>query len=335
MSIYTGIQGSNILIVDTDPSNPVEGQIWYNTTSNTLKAYQYIATNAWATGGNLPSNRDEMGSAGTKTATLGFLGQDGPGFVTSNATLSYNGTSWSTLPATLNTTRRFSGSCGTQTSALAYGGYTYPPVVYQTASESYNGTSWTNTPSLNTARAGGASAGASNTSALYTAGDSPQIASTESYNGSSWTTLPASLPASKSNLMGFGIQTSAIAAGGWTGPTDLTSSASFNGSTWTSTPNLNSARGQGGSAGTSNTSGVIFDGRLSAPGASVSSTEIWNGTSYTSNPTSLSTARYQLAGAGTQTAALGFGGEPAGTATNKTESWTGPGVATTKTITTS
>ena len=334
MSIYTGIQGSNILIVDTDPSNPVEGQIWYNTTSNTLKAYQYIATNAWATGGNLPSNRDEMGSAGTKTATLGFLGQDGPGFVTSNATLSYNGTSWSTLPATLNTTRRYSGSCGTQTSALAYGGYTYPPVVYQTASESYNGTSWTNTPSLNTARAGGASAGASNTSALYTAGDSPQIASTESYNGSSWTTLPASLPASKSNLMGFGIQTSAIAAGGWTGSTDLTSSASFNGSTWTSTPNLNSARGQGGSAGTSNNSGIIFDGRLSGPGASVSSTEIWNGTSYTSNPTSLSTARYQLAGAGTQTAAIGFGGEPAGTATNKTETWTGT-VLTTRTITAS
>jgi hypothetical protein len=45
MANYTGIQGQNILIVSSDPSNPVEGQIWYNTTSQTLKGYQIAAIN--------------------------------------------------------------------------------------------------------------------------------------------------------------------------------------------------------------------------------------------------------------------------------------------------
>ena len=46
----------------------------------------------------------------------------------------------------------------------------------------------------------------------------------------------------------------------------------------------------------------------------------------------MGTARYTLAGAGTQTSALAFGGNPT---TAATEEWTGPGSPTTKTITTS
>jgi hypothetical protein len=40
----------------------------------------------------------------------------------------------------------------------------------------------------------------------------------------------------------------------------------------------------------------------------VTSTELYNGTSWTSNPTGLNTARQALAGAGIQTSALAFGG---------------------------
>jgi hypothetical protein len=46
MATYTNIQGQNILIVSSDPANPTVGQMWYNTTSNTLKAYADIG--AWA-----------------------------------------------------------------------------------------------------------------------------------------------------------------------------------------------------------------------------------------------------------------------------------------------
>jgi hypothetical protein len=51
------------------------------------------------------------------------------------------------------------------------------------------------------------------------------------------------------------------------------------------------------------------------------------------NPNGLSTGRFQLGGAGTQTAALGFGGNVP--KTNITEEWTGPGAAVTQTITVS
>jgi hypothetical protein len=62
-------------------------------------------------------------------------------------------------------------------------------------------------------------------------------------------------------------------------------------------------------------------------------TEEYDGSTWTSNPTGLNTARRLLAGAGTQTAALAFGGFPPATAA--TEEWTGAGAPLTKTITVS
>jgi len=74
MTNYTGIQGQNILIVSSDPSDPTEGQIWYNSTSNLLKGYANIVTNAWASGGNLNTGRTTLAGAGTQTAALAFGG---------------------------------------------------------------------------------------------------------------------------------------------------------------------------------------------------------------------------------------------------------------------
>jgi len=76
---------------------------------------------------------------------------------------------------------------------------------------------------------------------------------------------------------------------------------------------------------------LAFGGNL-IPGNSAS-TELYNGTSWTSNPTGLSNGRYALGGAGTQTSALAFGG--ATPTTTATEEFTGPGAAVTQTITTS
>ena len=98
MVAYTGIQGQNILIVSSDPSNPTEGQIWYNSTSNLLKGYQFEAVNAWASGGNANTARDFSAAFGTQTASLLF-GTQTPD--TSTATESYNG-SWTTV-SSMNT----------------------------------------------------------------------------------------------------------------------------------------------------------------------------------------------------------------------------------------
>jgi hypothetical protein len=54
-------------------------------------------------------------------------------------------------------------------------------------------------------------------------------------------------------------------------------------------------------------------------------TELWNGTSWTANPTGLNTARTALGGAGTQTLAIAFGGYlgPPGINSTATELWNG------------
>jgi hypothetical protein len=57
--------------------------------------------------------------------------------------------------------------------------------------------------------------------------------------------------------------------------------------------------------------------------------------SWTSSPVSMSTARLGLGGAGTQAAALAFGGETPPRITAATEEWTGAGSPTTVTITAS
>jgi hypothetical protein len=93
---------------------------------------------------------------------------------------------------------------------------------------------------------------------------------------------------------------------------------------------MNTARQSLAGAGTQ-TAALGFGG---GPPTGLSSTELWSGTSWTSNPTGLATARQTLAGAGTQPAALAFGGSTGAGGLNNTEEWTGAAL-TTRTITTS
>jgi hypothetical protein len=73
-----------------------------------------------------------------------------------------------------------------------------------------------------------------------------------------------------------------------------------------------------------------FGGVIS--GVRQSATELWNGTSWT-EVNDLTTARSGIAGCGTNTAALAFGGSPN---TAATEEWSGPQTtATASTLTTS
>ena len=76
---------------------------------------------------------------------------------TTTATESYNGTSWTTVPGTLNTSRTKVMGAGTQTAALAFGG---DAPGASSATELWNGTTWTSNPTgLATARDNGAPAG--------------------------------------------------------------------------------------------------------------------------------------------------------------------------------
>jgi hypothetical protein len=82
---------------------------------------------------------------------------------------------------------------------------------------------------------------------------------------------------------------------------------------------MNTARREVAGAGVQ-TAALAFGG--GQPG--LTATELWNGTSWASNPTGLSNGRGNGAGSGTQTSALMSGGASLTTAlTAATEEWTG------------
>jgi hypothetical protein len=74
MAEYINIRGQSIEVVASDPANPTIGQIWYNSTSNTLKGGGVTTAGAWATGNNMNTARTYLAGAGTQTAALGFGG---------------------------------------------------------------------------------------------------------------------------------------------------------------------------------------------------------------------------------------------------------------------
>src|SRR5210317_1486513 len=122
MSTYKEIHGTDIEVLSSDPANPVEGQVWYNSTSNTVKAV-FNNPGSWATGGDLNTARTKLAGTGTQTAALVFGGEGPPNLA---ITESYNGTSWTEVND-LNTARILLAGAGTQTAALGFGGT--PPVT--------------------------------------------------------------------------------------------------------------------------------------------------------------------------------------------------------------
>jgi hypothetical protein len=94
---------------------------------------------------------------------------------------------------------------------------------------------------------------------------------------------------------------------------------------------MNTTRGYLGGCGTQ-TAAIAFGG--DAPPAR-NATELWNGTSWTSNPNSMALGRNDLASSGTQASALASGGNAVPGIQATTEEFTGPGVAETKTVTVS
>ena len=74
MAEYINIRGQSIEVVASDPANPTIGQIWYNSTSNTLKGGGVTTAGTWASATSMGTARYGMGSAGIQTAALGFGG---------------------------------------------------------------------------------------------------------------------------------------------------------------------------------------------------------------------------------------------------------------------
>jgi hypothetical protein len=334
MATYTGIKGQSVQVVSSDPSPLIPGQIWYNSTSNTLKAaVQEAGSPAWTTVGVLNTGRRTLAGAGTNTAALAFGGNPNP---ITGATESYNGTSWTTGgsmgQATYGRGRELLAGAGTNTAALAFGGRNNPVGSYGRCTESYNGSTWTAGGALINCRNAHGGAGTSNTAALAFGGAGfPKMRCTESYNGSTWTAGGA-MGTGRYELGGAGTSTSALAFGGYCYD-NMSSTESYNGSTWTAGGSLGTARRRISGSGTSNTAALAFGGSTASNASALTCAESYNGTSWTAVG-AINTARYNFAGAGTNTAALAFGGEDGATyVADQTESY-GSGLTTaTKTLT--
>ena len=216
MAEYKQIHGTTVRNYTADPSNPVVGQVWYNSTSATLKGFTSNPAGSWASGGSINTARGIGAGSGTKTATLIFGGTVVSPGAAQTKTESYDGSSWTEV-ADLNTARDSLGGTGTQSSSIGTGGND-PSQSAKT--ETWDGTSWTEVADLNTARNSGGSSG-NQTAALFFGGPSsqPYLTSTESWDGTSWTEV-GNLSTGRYGLQsssGTG-NTSALGAGGYNIP---------------------------------------------------------------------------------------------------------------------
>jgi hypothetical protein len=107
MTLYKGIQGFSVQNLSADPTDPNEGQVWYNSTSNVWKVEEATTVGAWATGGSMGTARAYLGSAGTQTEALAISG-----FTTTqvNNTEEYDGSTW-TAGGNVNTQRAYIKGC--------------------------------------------------------------------------------------------------------------------------------------------------------------------------------------------------------------------------------
>ena len=338
MATYKGIQGYSVQSLSSDPGtlSEVVGQLWYNSTSGAFKVAVEAAA-AWASGGALNTGRNSVGTAvmAPASATLAMGGgTSSPGNVNhTGATESYDGSAWTTQPASMNTARKACGGIGdSQTAAIVCGGRNAPAFLANV--EIYDGSTWTEVNNLPTLKNGLDTGGAGTSTAglMYGGNVPPQTNTNQSWDGTSWTE-ENDLNTTKDTMAKFGTQTAALSAGGYgdTPAAYLDQTETWDGSSWTEVNNLNTNRASLCGGGTT-TLGIVFGGQ-SPSGAILDKTETWNGTSWT-EVADLATPRAYTGGGGgssSTTNAIAFGGS---SYVDTTVEWSGAPV-TAKTVTVS
>ena len=328
MATYKEIIGTHIKSVSSDPPNPENGQMWYNTTTRVVKGFKSNPVGSWSTSTALNTGRfSAAGSpAGTQTASLLAGGQVNPGANVQNATESWNGSTWTELN-NLNTARYDLGSAGSYTSSLAFGGEKPGGVVG--INESWNGSAWTEVADLNNNSQQPGGVGASNSSALRFGGNGPTgpgpvRAYTESWNGTSWTEVN-DLNDARAYPGGAGTATAALAFGGSDFPGTTANTESWNGTCWSEVNNLNTSKEGMRGAGTN--TAALSSGQSASPRAL---TEQWDGTSWT-EVNDLNTGRAAARSCGSTSSAIYYSGTQTGPQNmTDTEEFTAP---TTSTVT--
>jgi hypothetical protein len=286
----------------------------------------------WTTGGAVPDPQELMSQlAGTQTAAIMKSGLHAPSAPPRYNTeaYTYNGTSWSSIPAAPGNRVR-GAAVGTQTAFLCAGGASGPPTFTNRLSTSieYDG-SWTAGGALSTARAYLAGLG-TQTAAIMAGGAVPPSYSgtnvTEQYDGTSFSSLPT-LNTARHGLSSAGTTTSNIVFGGGAGPPFENKTESYDGTAWTVQPTMGTGRTYLGGAGADSTAAVAMCGNTGSASSLVeeynTSVNTFTAAAWASAP-STNTALGTTAGCGSVTAGLVFSGANALTNSEKYDgtSWT-------------
>jgi len=322
VSDFKSIQGFRIKARDSDPSNPLLGEVWYNTTTDLYKVRSVTeGSNVFASGGNLPAGfvGGSGSPAGTQNAAIYAAGVIYPtGSPTGPSALNrvcheYDGNAYTT-GGTMNRTTGTNGSfpAGTQTATLVSGG-TNP---YTTAVEEYDGSSWSNQNGFGVDISYGGGCGTQNAALACGGYNAPELNDVhpfcQEYDGTNWAS-GGSLNLPRMQHECLGLQTNAVAVGGYrasipptASPTGTVSNVEeYNGSSWTNVTSIPILVQVGGAMGVE-TDGLYAGGARvdsptgpgTGPSSSTNLSFTYDGTSWTAGG-NLVTAADNVAVSGT------------------------------------
>ena len=325
MTAYNVIRGLKVKYLGSDPSNPENGEVWYNTSSNTLKIKNVFipsGTGTWGSGGSLPAVNNGLAGAGTQTSGLVFGSRTGP---QSSSAYEYDGSSWSGGGG-LNNPQGNNNGAGSQSAGLSFGGG--PSGSPTNKTEEYNGSSWSNVNNMGFTRTLAAGSGTQISAVVATGYSNGTRAQT--YDGTNWSTI-SNVGTSRYSVGAAGDSDSAfVMFGGYISSANKALTEEWNGTAWSEQNDMNNARQlYSGGCGTQSVA-------LAAGGGPDSNkVESYNGTSW-SNENNLATARRSgAAGSQSGTASFFAGGRNGGTDQTITEEFTTPlslGVGTISTV---
>lgn len=307
MATYQDIKGIRVKSFTTNPSTIIEGEVWFNSTSGTLKVGQPIAA-AWSTVGSLNNATGQNGCFGTPTAGVTCGGRTPPGLM-ENWTEEFNGSSW-TAVNDMTQIRAQLGTAGTLTAGLAFGGVSSTGGAVTTLTEEYNGATWTAGGAESPVGFAAMSAGGTQTAALGAGGynpGTPHASSSREYNGASWTAGGTMNQGRRDFAAGvMGTQTAGLAVGGRYGGSTTNIAEEYNGLTWTAVTAIPGSPGNRGSEGTGiqATAKVISTQSTSGDFTTVTGASFdYDGSAWTASA-ALGTTRYFGGGIGQNTDAL-------------------------------
>ena len=310
MSTYREIIGKKIKKVSSDPSSGIDGEMWYNSTTKSIRGLAVVE--AFVSQTNMPTKtayNTSFGQAVPTTVSAG--GMSAPGPAPTASVYEYNGLGWASGGALPSSGKESARGFGTLTAGAIAGGSPGASPAGSTDTSEYDGSSWTSGGALPTAIQGAHTWG-TQTAGFLTGGRGngppfPKESASYTYNGTAWTGSTA-MPAGRQfgGSSSSSPQTSALVFNGQN-PSNTNDTIEWDGSSWATAPNVTFTATQVASGGTA--TAALSAGGDTPPGGMGTASSRYDGTSWATGA-SLATGRRATTGQGaTGTTSMVMGGD--------------------------